>query len=166
MWTAEEYLAHSAKGTSWSKKDHKYVKKVGDKYYYKEDIPIRDTMGRAQYQAHINDYNSRVSFNKANADSKMAEGLSNYHSKIPAFEKEYRDSENKYRDSADKGYKDAENYAKIANFNANLYNRKASQLKYNEDNRKFVAKVDMAFAEIGDAIRSVGEAFLKKLGIK
>lgn len=30
------YLQHSAKGTSWSKKDHKYIKKDGKKYYYKE----------------------------------------------------------------------------------------------------------------------------------
>lgn len=29
-------LAHSAKGTTWSK--HKYIKKVGNRYYYKSDI--------------------------------------------------------------------------------------------------------------------------------
>lgn len=29
------YLIHSAKGTTWS--NHKYVKKVGDKYYYKDE---------------------------------------------------------------------------------------------------------------------------------
>ena len=34
MWTAEDYLAHSAKGTSWRKKDHKYVKKEGKRYFY------------------------------------------------------------------------------------------------------------------------------------
>lgn len=28
------YLIHSAKGTTWS--NHKYIKKVGDKYYYKD----------------------------------------------------------------------------------------------------------------------------------
>lgn len=28
-------LIHSAKGTSWNKKDHKYVKKEGSRYYYK-----------------------------------------------------------------------------------------------------------------------------------
>lgn len=33
-WTAENYLAHSAKGTTWKKKDHKYVKKEGKKYVY------------------------------------------------------------------------------------------------------------------------------------
>ena len=29
------YLIHSAKGTSW--KNHKYIKKVGNKYYYKDE---------------------------------------------------------------------------------------------------------------------------------
>lgn len=28
------YLVHSAKGTSWSKKNHKYIKKIDGKYYY------------------------------------------------------------------------------------------------------------------------------------
>lgn len=32
------YLYHSAKGTHWSKKDHKYVKKENGKYYYKDDV--------------------------------------------------------------------------------------------------------------------------------
>lgn len=41
-WTAEDYLAHSAKGTSWQKKDHKYIKKEGNRYYYK------DAMGTEQ----------------------------------------------------------------------------------------------------------------------
>lgn len=36
-WTAEDYLAHSAKGTSWQKKDHKYVKKEGNRYFYDID---------------------------------------------------------------------------------------------------------------------------------
>ena len=30
------YISHSAKGTTWS--DHKYVKKVGNRYYYKDDL--------------------------------------------------------------------------------------------------------------------------------
>ena len=40
----DRYLAHSAKGTTWSKKNHKYVKKVGDRYYYtdKKDDQILD----------------------------------------------------------------------------------------------------------------------------
>lgn len=36
-WTAEDYLAHSAKGTHWEKKDHKYIKKEGNRYYYDAD---------------------------------------------------------------------------------------------------------------------------------
>lgn len=31
----DNYLIHSAKGTSW--KNHKYIKKVGNKYYYKDE---------------------------------------------------------------------------------------------------------------------------------
>ena len=31
------YLVHSAKGTSWEKKDHKYIRKENGKYYYKEN---------------------------------------------------------------------------------------------------------------------------------
>lgn len=31
-------LKHSAKGTYWSKKDHKYVKKENGRYYYKDDM--------------------------------------------------------------------------------------------------------------------------------
>ena len=31
----DNYLIHSAKGTSW--KNHKYLKKVGNKYYYKDE---------------------------------------------------------------------------------------------------------------------------------
>ena len=31
------YLIHSAKGTSWEKKDHKYIRKENGKYYYKEN---------------------------------------------------------------------------------------------------------------------------------
>ena len=31
------YLYHSAKGTSWSKKDHKYIKKENGKYYYSKN---------------------------------------------------------------------------------------------------------------------------------
>ena len=31
----DNYLVHSAKGTSW--KNHKYIKKVGNKYYYKDE---------------------------------------------------------------------------------------------------------------------------------
>ena len=31
----DNYLIHSAKGTSW--KNHKYIKKVGNKYYYKNE---------------------------------------------------------------------------------------------------------------------------------
>ncbi len=31
-------LKHSAKGTHWSKKDHKYVKKENGRYYYKDDM--------------------------------------------------------------------------------------------------------------------------------
>lgn len=30
--SGDEYLAHSAKGSTW--KDHKYIKKEGDRYYY------------------------------------------------------------------------------------------------------------------------------------
>lgn len=29
-------IYHSAKGTSWAKKDHKYIKKANGKYYYKQ----------------------------------------------------------------------------------------------------------------------------------
>lgn len=36
-WTAEDVLAHSAKGTSWSKKDHKYIRKEGKRYIYEEE---------------------------------------------------------------------------------------------------------------------------------
>lgn len=36
-WSAETYLAHSAKGTTWSKKDHKYVRKDGDRYIYETE---------------------------------------------------------------------------------------------------------------------------------
>ena len=31
------FLVHSAKGTSWEKKDHKYIRKENGKYYYKEN---------------------------------------------------------------------------------------------------------------------------------
>lgn len=31
-----DQLQHSAKGTTWSKKDHKYIRKEGDKYIYDE----------------------------------------------------------------------------------------------------------------------------------
>ena len=31
-----DYIQHSAKGTSWTKKDHKYIRKDGKKYIYKE----------------------------------------------------------------------------------------------------------------------------------
>ena len=30
-------IEHSAKGTSWTKKNHKYLKKVGTRYHYKKD---------------------------------------------------------------------------------------------------------------------------------
>lgn len=32
-----EELQHSWKGTSWSKKNHKYIKKENNRYYYKKD---------------------------------------------------------------------------------------------------------------------------------
>ena len=32
-----KYLVHSAKGTSWEKKDHKYIRKENGKYYYEEN---------------------------------------------------------------------------------------------------------------------------------
>ena len=31
------YLIHSAKGTSWEKKDHKYIRKENGKYYYEQN---------------------------------------------------------------------------------------------------------------------------------
>lgn len=31
-----DFIQHSAKGTSWTKKDHKYIRKEGKKYIYKE----------------------------------------------------------------------------------------------------------------------------------
>ena len=33
--SGDEYLAHSAKGSTW--KDHKYIKKEGDHYYYADE---------------------------------------------------------------------------------------------------------------------------------
>lgn len=35
MVVPDEYLEHSAKGTTWEKEDHKYLKKDSGKYYYK-----------------------------------------------------------------------------------------------------------------------------------
>lgn len=33
----DNYLIHSAKGTHWTKDNHKYVRKDGNKYVYKSD---------------------------------------------------------------------------------------------------------------------------------
>lgn len=34
----KRYFSHSAEGTTWAKKDHKYVRKEGKKYIYPEDL--------------------------------------------------------------------------------------------------------------------------------
>ena len=40
-----DFIAHSAKGTSWTKKDHKYIRKDGKKYIYKETRTNSETGG-------------------------------------------------------------------------------------------------------------------------
>ena len=38
------YLIHSAKGTSWEKKDHKYIRKENGRYYYEENKSLEKTL--------------------------------------------------------------------------------------------------------------------------
>ena len=38
------YLVHSAKGTSWEKKDHKYIRKENGRYYYEENKSLEKTL--------------------------------------------------------------------------------------------------------------------------
>lgn len=60
----EEYLAHSAKGTTW--KDHKYIKKVNDRYIY-----AKDSLGITSRQ------NMKKHQKAANQDDKILEDLQN-----------------------------------------------------------------------------------------
>lgn len=56
-------LCHSAKGTSWKKKDHKYLKLIDGRYYYATEKQIRD----------IKRTNERLETEKANlADESSA----------------------------------------------------------------------------------------------
>ncbi|MBP5593898.1 MAG: hypothetical protein J6Y02_00855 [Pseudobutyrivibrio sp.] len=34
----EDYIQHSSKGTHWTKKNHKYIKKIGNRYIYPSDL--------------------------------------------------------------------------------------------------------------------------------
>jgi hypothetical protein len=51
----ENGLEHSAKGTTWSKKDHKYTKKIGDTYYYDTDVTALSTSSSTDTAAIIKD---------------------------------------------------------------------------------------------------------------
>lgn len=59
-------IEHSAKGTSWTKKNHKYLKKVGTRYYYKKDkgsgrenAPDYDKMNSEELRTELNRANNR-----------------------------------------------------------------------------------------------------------
>lgn len=173
-WTAEEYLEHSAKGTTWSKKDHKYIKKVNGVYYYKEDIPHFE-----QYEKYSNLYNQaekryndvelerRQNMNKANFHFNSADSIRRITGDTFAEEANYHKREGeKYGAAVNANVREQENLNKQGQTYANIANRNARAIEYNDEHRKFAARAEMKLAEIGDKIKAAGEAFLKKLGLK
>ena len=79
------YLVHSAKGTSWEKKDHKYIRKENGKYYYEENKSLEKTLqektGENIIKRDIEAIN--ILSNSQDKDAKKA---------IVAFEKRYESS--------------------------------------------------------------------------
>ena len=63
-------LAHSAKGTSWSKKDHKYIKKENGKYFYsvkKTDSKTSEQpSGTVDYEEKFNELAEQIGQDQAN----------------------------------------------------------------------------------------------------
>lgn len=92
-------IQHSAEGTTWSKKNHKYIRKEGNRYIYEDSIPnpnartARDILSdkgitRAEKRPHnagerYYDYdNVRERGTIVNEGSRSSKGIENFHTKV------------------------------------------------------------------------------------
>ena len=90
-------LTHSAEGTTWSKKNHKYIRKEGNRYIYEDSVTktktARDILGdkgitRAEKRPHnageryYSYANSRERGTIVNEGARSAAGIENFHAKV------------------------------------------------------------------------------------
>lgn len=59
-----ENISHSAIGTHWFKKDHKYLRKEGNKYIYANDVKNGRRVGGGSNSNHVSDTTKDVSTNR------------------------------------------------------------------------------------------------------
>lgn len=86
-------LIHSAKGTSWEKKDHKYIRKENGKYYYEDNKSFDKEIEDIEKKYDLEDENISLNeFRKKYPDSKTISD---------------RESEIRYLKSAIKAYNSA-----------------------------------------------------------
>lgn len=53
------YIEHSAKGSTWTKKNHKYIRKEGNRYIYKSQEDAKRYLTKKRIKDNQKDYNSR-----------------------------------------------------------------------------------------------------------
>lgn len=90
-------IQHSAEGTTWSKKNHKYIRKEGNKYIYEDSVTKTKTardilsekgISRAekrsnnQGQRYYNYTNSREHGTIVNEGARSPQGIENFHAKV------------------------------------------------------------------------------------
>ena len=156
------WLVHSAKGTTWSK--HKYIKKVGNRYYYKDDLQTRKQISNET--RYLNEAVARVQNKAENAP----EGPAMYGNDV-YFNKDHRNNYRLHKDNIERKLatgawdkyassdKDVEE-AVIRKHNLDLLKK---QQKLNEEERSTKAKAEMWIATTDLKAREAGKKFVNKL---
>lgn len=121
-------IEHSAKGTSWSKKKHKYLKKVGTRYYYKKE------KSNAPDYEHMTQEELEEQYNLATGK------ISSEHSKLKTYRELMSQAATEedrayYQKLIDEGHQNIENATSEANKIAKHLNRKAEE-KWKKERRR------------------------------